>query len=558
VKELNVETTTEQFDVIVVGFGAAGVTAAIEAVDAGARVLVLDRGYGGGASALSGGVVYAGGGTPIQQQAGVEDTPENMFNYLRQETRGVVSDATLRRFCEGSAEQIAWLEKQGSKYRGTLAPYKTSYPTDAHYLYYSGNEKAYPYKKEATPAARGHRHVAKGLGSGKAWMAELIKTALSKGIDFRPLSRVDDLVIEDGRVVGVTYRSLRADARGGKQHKRLSAVGGKLGIWAPPIGAKINGRAQRIWESGAVSQVAKAPSVILSAGGFVFNPEWKAKYGAPYKDITPLGTVGDDGHGIELGVSAGGSTSNLERMTAWRFMSPPSAMIEGISVGGDGTRILNEDLYGATHSEALIHKHGGRGYLIADKTIWKKARGQVKTQTQAFQAAQLLYVFTIGHKKASSIAKLAKKIGVPTETLQQTVAAYNTGIAPGGAGDPAHKAPELCSPVKTGPFFAIDISIKNSPFYPAPGLTLGGLRVDEETGNVLTDDDKPIAGLYAAGRTAVGICSNSYISGLSLADAVFSGRRAGTHAATAGGTTQKTKATDPKSALPKAVAEASA
>jgi 3-oxo-5alpha-steroid 4-dehydrogenase len=57
------------------------------------------------------------------------------------------------------------------------------------------------------------------------------------------------------------------------------------------------------------------------------------------------------------------------------------------------------------------------------------------------------------------------------------------------------------------------------------------LRVDEETGQVLTADDTPVSGLYAAGRTAVGICSNSYVSGLSLADGVFSGRRAGAHAA---------------------------
>jgi 3-oxo-5alpha-steroid 4-dehydrogenase len=57
-------------------------------------------------------------------------------------------------------------------------------------------------------------------------------------------------------------------------------------------------------------------------------------------------------------------------------------------------------------------------------------------------------------------------------------------------------------------------------------LTLGGLVVDEETGAV-----SGVEGLYAAGRTAVGLCSNSYVSGLSLADCVFSGRRAGSHAA---------------------------
>jgi 3-oxo-5alpha-steroid 4-dehydrogenase len=64
-------------------------------------------------------------------------------------------------------------------------------------------------------------------------------------------------------------------------------------------------------------------------------------------------------------------------------------------------------------------------------------------------------------------------------------------------------------------------------------LTLGGLRVAEDTGQVLREDGSPIAALYAAGRTAVGLCSNTYVSGLSLADCVFSGRRAGKHAAVA-------------------------
>ena len=133
-----------EFDLLVVGYGIAGVAAAIEAVDRGGRVLVLDRGHGGGAAGLSGGVVYAGGGTRHQRAAGEEDTPENMFAYLRQETDGVVSDETLRRFCDSSVEMIDWLEENGAKFDSTLCPYKTSYPTDAHYLYYSGNEKAWP------------------------------------------------------------------------------------------------------------------------------------------------------------------------------------------------------------------------------------------------------------------------------------------------------------------------------------------------------------------------------------------------------------------------------
>ena len=67
--------------------------------------------------------------------------------------------------------------------------------------------------------------------------------------------------------------------------------------------------------------------------------------------------------------------------------------------------------------------------------------------------------------------------------------------------------------------------------YPAPVLTLGGLVVAEGSGQVLRPDGTGVPGLYAAGRSAVGLCSRSYVSGLSLADCVFSGRRAGQHAA---------------------------
>jgi 3-oxo-5alpha-steroid 4-dehydrogenase len=519
------------YDVVVVGYGMAGVTAAIEAAEAGARVLALDRGYGGGASALSGGVVYAGGGTRIQKAAGLDDTPENMFNYLRQEVAGVVSDTTLRRFCDESVGTIDWLEDHGAQFRATLCPYKTSYPTDAHYLYYSGNEKAWPYVEHAEPAARGHRQVAKGMSSGHVLFEVLRQAAMRAGVAFQPLARVESLIIEDGRVEGVRFRSADPESPEMSGHARTEYIGGKLGNWVPPIGARFAEKAESQWQKSAIVHEVRARAVILSAGGFVFNPEMKAAHAGGFADISPLGTVGDDGKGIELGISAGGTTDHMERMTAWRFMSPPVAFLEGVSVGPTGERIANEDLYGATHSQVMVDKHQSRGYLVLDAKQWRKARAQLKTQTQPFQAAQAAYLFTIGHKKAGTLDALARKIGVPAAELARTVGAYNTGIA-SGEGDPAHKAAEMCSPVEQGPFYAIDISIKNSPAYPAPGLTLGGLRVNEETGEVLTADDASIPGLYAAGRTAVGICTNSYVSGTSLADGIFSGRRAGGHAAT--------------------------
>ena len=82
-----------------------------------------------------------------------------------------------------------------------------------------------------------------------------------------------------------------------------------------------------------------------------------------------------------------------------------------------------------------------------------------------------------------------------------------------------------------GPWYALDCrtagAVRN------PSITLGGLRVDENSGLVVAENGDEIPGLYAAGRSAVGIASHSYVSGLSIAGCIFSGRRAGRHAATA-------------------------
>jgi len=69
------------------------------------------------------------------------------------------------------------------------------------------------------------------------------------------------------------------------------------------------------------------------------------------------------------------------------------------------------------------------------------------------------------------------------------------------------------------------------PLPPTPSLSLGGLRVDLEQRVLSKDEFAPIHGLYAAGRTAAGIATGGYVSGMSIGDAIYSGRHAGRHAA---------------------------
>lgn len=518
-------------DVLVVGFGAAGACAAIEAADAGAEVLVVDRFAGGGATALSGGVVYAGGGTRQQAAAGVSDSTDGMYEYLRLEVGDAVRPETLRRFCATSPAMIDWLEGLGVPFEGSLCPYKTSYPSDRHYLYYSGSEAAGGFRDAAPPAPRGHRTKGRG-SSGKVLHARLAAAAAERGIPVLAQTRVAELIRDaTGRVTGVRASTLAEAPRAVRTaHRLLSRYAAKPGLYLPKLRRLLHRRAARLERRYARPVTILARSgVILAAGGFVANRAMLREHAPAYRGGLPLGTVGDDGGGIRLATEIGAATRFLDHMSAWRFISPPSALLGAVLVDSAGRRVCDESRYGAALGHALVTGHGARGWLLVDRELIRAARRQLGEQTLWFQRLQTWYLLAT-RKSGSTVDELARKAGIDPDGLRATLDAHNAA-AEAGEPDPAGKPAEFVRLIQHPPYALLDISIRPSVAYPCPMLTLGGLVVDEGTGGVLDPGDKAIPGLYAAGRTAVGICSNSYISGLSLADCVFSGRRAGAAAA---------------------------
>jgi 3-oxo-5alpha-steroid 4-dehydrogenase len=534
----------ESADLVVAGFGGAGVAAALEAAEHGVKVLALDRYEGGGSSAANGGVFYAGGGTQLQREAGIADSPEEMFKYLSIETQGVVSEETLRRFCSESAATIDWLLAHGALLSSSgVFRKKVSYPPLKYHLYHPDNSLVPSYAARATPAARGHRTAVDN--QGKAWglgwgiWKPLAAAASKAGVRFEKYSEVRQLVVDAaGNVLGVKVLSIPAGSAAARRFARSIRHANKLLELLPPViplaavtiglARRYLAAAGRIEAEERLTRFIRARhGVVLSAGGFILNSVMVEHYAPLYRRGLPNGTLGDTGSGIRLGQSVGGALGCMDRVTGWCMINPPAAWPRGIVVNKHGARICHEGVYGSTLGDAVAHSPEGVAFLILDEALYREGKKQiapgaefVKYQRQVARLNMLM-----NRKTAATPEALARAIGVDPVALAATIAAYNRA-ARGESSDVVGKSVAEMSALEHSPLHAIDISV-HSRYFPMPMLTLGGLKVDERTGQVQREDGTAITGLYAAGRSAVGVCSNVYVSGLAYADCIFSGRRVG-------------------------------
>jgi succinate dehydrogenase/fumarate reductase flavoprotein subunit len=460
-------------DVVIVGLGVAGGSAAIEAARAGADVLILERAAaGGGTTADSGGLIYFGGGTPIQKACGFNDTPEEMFKHLMQASRGR-NEEKVRLYCEQSVEHFEWFVGLGFEFKKSFYPHKAPVQETDDGLIYSGNEAAFPFSQNARPAPRGHKPRKEGDAGGLI-MQKIIAGANQAGARTLANALCETLVTaEDGRVVGLV--------------------------------AEIDGEEKR---------VRARRGVILAAGGFIKNREMVAKHAPQLLQCNyPLATDGDDGRGIRMGMGAGGAAIHMGEGFVSAPFYPPSGHVKGILVNGQGQRFINEDAYHGRSGDRVLNHQGGVAYLIVDDELYGP--------TPAFHKIVAV---------EETIEALEKAVGFPESTLTATVEFFNRHAANGE--DPLfHKAPAYLRPLSAPPYSALDLRVGKSII---PAFTLGGLETSID-GEVLTPDGKVVAGLYAAGRTTAGLphAASGYASGLSIADGSFFGRRAGKSAARA-------------------------
>ena len=461
-------------DVVVAGYGIAGVSAAIEAARAGSEVLVLERSGGwGGAASMAGGFIYLGGGTPLQQALGFEDTTENMKAFMKAALGPGTDDAKIDAYCDSSVEHYNWLVDAGVVFKESFWGQPGWEPPYDDGLMYSGGENAAPFSSTIPPAPRGHVPQMSGKktgeqGGGYMLMKPLVDTAQALGVRAEYDLRVQCLVIDqDGRVVGV----------GAKRY-------------------------------GEDVFVLARQGVVLAMGSFAYNDQM-VRANAPRILGRPAASIeAHDGRAIAMGQSIGAATAHMDA-TEVAFFCDPQLLVRGILVNGRGQRYITEDTYPGRIGQATLFHQENQAFLVIDEAAFEEGSASETSSPELLM--QPTWV-------AESAAELEAEMGLPAGSLQATIEQYNR-FAVQGTDPLLGKNQKWVKPLQ-GALAAIDLRGRTG------GFTLGGLQTDADS-RVLHVSGAPIPGLFAAGRCTSGVCAGGYASGTSLGDGSFFGRRAG-------------------------------
>lgn len=491
------EDIVKDADIVIVGAGGAGMTAAIAAADAGKSVVIIESQalVGGNSVRATGGLnaaetdeqdsnefgeaagvekmlesakAYADNeaitelaATVAQQWADYQANPEGYFDsveLMELDTlvggKGVNDPALVEVLCENSADAIDWLESIGA-------------PMPSVGSFGGASVK------------RIHRPVnaeGKTVSVGSYMIPILEENCTSRGVEFIFNTTADTLLTdESGAVVGVS-------------------------------GVGANGETVTV----------NAGAVILATGGFGANLEMVAEYNPELEGFMTTNAPGAQGQGIAMAEAVGAATVDMDQIQIHPTVEAnTSALItEGlrgdgaILVNAEGKRFVDEVGTRDVVSAAEIAQTGSYSWLIVDQEMLDASAVIQGYVTKG-------YTFT-----GATIEELAEQIGVPADALAETMTTWNSYVE--AKNDPDFGRTSFATTLE-GPYYAVKVSA---------GIhhTMGGLAINTETA-VLNTNGEVIPGLYAAGEVTGGVHGANRLGGNAVADFTVFGRIAGTNAA---------------------------
>lgn len=448
-------------DIVVVGGGGSGLSAAVRAAQLGAKVIVVEKMDAfGGNSNLAGGLLATN--SSFHQADGLPDKTEEFVKKILQKHGYTLNGDLIRRFVGNAGTYYDWLAEMG------FDTDNTKYIMDA----------VITLKNRLDPGPL--KHPSFGPGNTGTAIVNLLKSQLEPlGVKTLMATKAKKLLMDDSGISGLLAEGQDASYR---------------------IAAK---------------------AVILSSGGFGGNPELLKRFipkhftSDNYVSHYCLSSTTGDGIlmaeevGAEVGRNISVGLDAMDHVPGRYTLQLLSQCASGVIVNGCGKRFLAEDdtdnaalvmdmqpqgigyfLFTESRKEPLFHEVLEQVWFDDRQPTWEEFQADIAGE---IEEGKILY--------GKTLAELAGEIGCPPETLEKTVAEYEE-FCRKQHDDAFYKSPEQLKSLGAGPWYALKL-------YRKFDVTMGGVSVNEHI-QVVTPGQEPIVGLYATGDVASGWMGTEY------------------------------------------------